>query len=145
MDRNEGVLKYLNDFPGGVCLVSRDSEERILAVNPEALRIFECSSEQQFMDLTHGYFRNLVAAEEFRSVADLYQRREQKADYSFWGFSSRTRTGHFIRIEGIFGPSVDEKRGPLWVVGLVKSTVRHDALETDGATGLLGPMLFTGM
>lgn len=142
MDRNEGVLKYLDDFPGGVCLVSRDSEERILAVNPEALRIFECSSEQQFMDFTHGYFRNLVAAEEFRSVADLYQRREQKANYNFWGFSSRTRTGHFIRIEGIFGPSVDEKRGPLWVVGLVKSTVRHDALETDGDTGLLGPHAF---
>lgn len=142
MDRNEGVLRYLDDFPGGVCLVSRDSEERILAVNQEVLRIFECSSEQQFMDLTNEHFRNLVAAEEFRSVADLYQRREQKADYSFWGFSSRTRTGHFIRIEGIFGPSVDEKRGPLWVVGLVKSTVRHDALETDGATGLLGPHAF---
>ena len=142
MDRNEGVLKYLDDFPGGVCLVSRDSEEKILAVNQEVLRIFECSSEQQFMDLTHGYFRNLVAAEEFRSVADLYESREQKADYSFWGFSSRTRTGHFIRIEGIFGPSVDEKRRPLWVVGLVKSTVRHDVLETDGDTGLLGPHAF---
>lgn len=37
---------------------------------------------------------------------------------------------------------MDEKRGPLWVVGLVKSTVRHDALETDGATGLLGPHAF---
>lgn len=142
MDRNEGVLKYLNDFPGGVCLVSRDSEEKILAVNPEALRIFECTSEQQFMDFTHGYFRNLVAAEEFRSVADLYESRDTKADYSFWGFSSRTRKSHFIRIEGIFGPAVDEKRGPLWVVGLVKSTVRHDALETDGATGLLGPHAF---
>lgn len=142
MDRNEGVLKYLDDFPGGVCLVSRDSEERILAVNQEVLRIFECSSEQQFMDLTNEHFQNLVAAEEFRSVADLYQRREQKADYSFWGFSSRTRTGHFIRIEGIFGPSVDEKRGPLWVVGLVKSTMRHDVLETDGDTGLLGPHAF---
>ena len=142
MDRNEGVLKYLDDFPGGVCLVSRDSEERILAVNPEVLRIFECTSEQQFMDFTHGYFRNLVAAEEFRSVADLYESRDTKADYSFWGFSSRTRKGHFIRIEGIFGPTVDEKRGPLWVVGLVKSTMRHDVLETDGYTGLLGPHAF---
>lgn len=142
MDRNEGVLKYLDDFPGGVCLVSRDSEEKILAVNQEVLRIFECSSEQQFMDLTNEHFRNLVAAEEFRSVADLYQRREQKADYNFWGFSSRTRKGHFIRIEGVFGPAVDEKRGPLWVVGLVKSTMRHDALETDGDTGLLGPHAF---
>lgn len=142
MDRNEGVLKYLDDFPGGVCLVSRDSEERILAVNPEVLRIFECTSEQQFMDFTHGYFRNLVAAEEFRSVADLYESRDTKADYSFWGFSSRTRKSHFIRIEGIFGPAVDEKQGPLWVVGLVKSTVRHDVLETDGDTGLLGPHAF---
>lgn len=142
MDRNEGVLKYLDDFPGGVCLVSRDSEEKILAVNPEALRIFECTSEQQFMDLTHGYFRNLVAAEEFRSVADLYESRDTKADYSFWGFSSRTRKSHFIRIEGIFGPAVDEKQGPLWVVGLVKSTMRHDVLETDGDTGLLGPHAF---
>lgn len=142
MDRNEGVLKYLDDFPGGVCLVSRDSEERILAANQEVLRIFECTSEQQFMDFTHGYFRNLVAAEEFRSVADLYESRDTKADYSFWGFSSRTRKGHFIRIEGIFGPSVDEKRGPLWVVGLVKSTMRHDVLETDGDTGLLGPHAF---
>lgn len=142
MDRNEGVLKYLDDFPGGVCLVSRDSEERILAVNPEVLRIFECTSEQQFMDFTHGYFRNLVAAEEFRSVADLYESRDTKADYSFWGFSSRTRKSHFIRIEGIFGPAVDEKQGPLWVVGLVKSTMRHDVLETDGDTGLLGPHAF---
>lgn len=142
MDRNEGVLKYLDDFPGGVCLVSRDSEEKILAVNPEVLRIFECTSEQQFMDFTHGYFRNLVAAEEFRSVADLYESRDTKADYSFWGFSSRTRKSHFIRIEGIFGPAVDEKQGPLWVVGLVKSTMRHDVLETDGDTGLLGPHAF---
>lgn len=142
MDRNEGVLKYLDDFPGGVCLVSRDSEERILAVNPEVLRIFECTSEQQFMDFTHGYFRNLVAAEEFRSVADLYESRDTKADYSFWGFSSRTRKSHFIRIEGIFGPAVDEKQGPLWVVGLVKTAMRHDVLETDGDTGLLGPHAF---
>lgn len=142
MDRNEGVLKYLDDFPGGVCLVSRDSEEKILAVNPEVLRIFECTSEQQFMDFTHGYFRNLVAAEEFRSVADLYESRDTKADYSFWGFSSRTRKSHFIRIEGIFGPAVDEKQGSLWVVGLVKSTMRHDVLETDGDTGLLGPHAF---
>lgn len=95
MDRNEGVLKYLDDFPGGVCLVSRDSEERILAVNQEVLRIFECTSEQQFMDLTNEHFRNLVAAEEFRSVADLYQRREQKADYSFWGFSKEDQDRSF--------------------------------------------------
>ena len=142
MDRNEGVLKYLNDFPGGVCLVSRDEEERILAVNREALRIFECASEQQFMEFTKGLFRNLMADEDAHSLAGLYQGSERRGNYNFYEGSSKTRTGHFIRIEGVFGPAVDGKRGALWVVGLVQSDVRQSALEKDSDTGLLGPHAF---
>ena len=142
MDRNEGVLKYLNDFPGGVCLVSRDEEERILAVNREALRIFECASEQQFMEFTKGLFRNLMADEDAHSLAGLYQGSERKGNYNFYEGSSKTRTGHFIRVEGVFGPAVDGKRGALWVVGLVQSDVRQSALERDSDTGLLGPHVF---
>ena len=142
MDRNEGVLKYLNDFPGGVCLVSRDEEERILAVNREALRIFECASEQQFMEFTKGLFRNLMADEDAHSLAGLYQGSERRGNYNFYEGSSKTRTGHFIRIEGVFGPAVDGKRGALWVVGLAQSDVRQSALERDSDTGLLGPHVF---
>lgn len=142
MDRNEGVLKYLNDFPGGVCLVSRDEEERILAVNREALRIFECASEQQFMEFTKGLFRNLMADEDAHSLAGLYQGSERRGNYNFYEGSSKTRTGHFIRVEGVFGPAVDGKRGALWVVGLVQSDVRQSALERDSDTGLLGPHAF---
>nr|WP_302708414.1 GGDEF domain-containing phosphodiesterase [uncultured Dialister sp.] len=142
MDRNEGVLKYLNDFPGGVCLVSRDEEERILAVNREALRIFECASEQQFMEFTKGLFRNLMADEDAHSLAGLYQGSERKGNYNFYQGSSKTRTGHFIRVEGVFGPAVDEKRGALWVVGMAQSDVRQSALERDSDTGLLGPHAF---
>jgi len=142
MDRNEGVLKYLNDFPGGVCLVSRDEEERILAVNREALRIFECASEQQFMEFTKGLFRNLMADEDAHSLAALYQGSERRGNYNFYEGSSKTRTGHFIRIEGVFGPAVDGKRGALWVVGLAQSDVRQSALEKDSDTGLLGPHAF---
>ena len=138
MDRNEGVLKYLNDFPGGVCLVSRDEEERILAVNRETLRIFECASEQQFMEFTKGLFRNLMADEDAHSLAGLYQGSERRGNYNFYEGSSKTRTGHFIRVEGVFGPAVDGKRGALWVVGLVQSDVRQSALEKDSDTGLLG-------
>ena len=142
MGKNEGVLKYLNDFPGGVCLVSRDEEERILAVNRETLRIFECASEQQFMEFTKGLFRNLMADEDAHSLAGLYQGSERRGNYNFYEGSSKTRTGHFIRIEGVFGPAVDGKRGALWVVGLVQSDVRQGALERDSDTGLLGPHVF---
>ena len=142
MGKNEGVLKYLNDFPGGVCLVSRDEEERILAVNREALRIFECASEQQFMEFTKGLFRNLMADEDAHSLAGLYQGSERRGNYNFYEGSSKTRTGHFIRIEGVFGPAVDGKRGALWVVGLAQSDVRQSALERDSDTGLLGPHVF---
>ena len=142
MGKNEGVLKYLNDFPGGVCLVSRDEEERILAVNRETLRIFECASEQQFMEFTKGLFRNLMADEDAHSLAGLYQGSERRGNYNFYEGSSKTRTGHFIRVEGVFGPAVDGKRGALWVVGLVQSDVRQSALERDSDTGLLGPHVF---
>lgn len=142
MGKNEGVLKYLNDFPGGVCLVSRDEEERILAANREALRIFECASEQQFMEFTKGLFRNLMADEDAHSLAGLYQGSERRGNYNFYEGSSKTRTGHFIRVEGVFGPAVDGKRGALWVVGLVQSDVRQSALEKDNDTGLLGPHAF---
>ena len=142
MGKNEGVLKYLDDFPGGVCLVSRDEEERILAVNREALRIFECASEQQFMEFTKGLFRNLMADEYAHSLAGLYQGSERRGNYNFYEGSSKTRTGHFIRVEGVFGPAVDGKRGALWVVGLVQSDVRQSALERDSDTGLLGPHVF---
>ena len=142
MGKNEGVLKYLDDFPGGVCLVSRDEEERILAVNREALRIFECASEQQFMEFTKGLFRNLMADEDAHSLAGLYQGSERKGNYNFYEGSSKTRTGHFIRVEGVFGPAVDGKRGALWVVGLAQSDVRQSALERDSDTGLLGPHVF---
>lgn len=142
MGKNEGVLKYLNDFPGGVCLVSRDEEERILAVNREALRIFECASEQQFMEFTKGLFRNLMADEDAHSLAGLYQGSERRGNYNFYEGSSKTRTGHFIRVEGVFGPAVDGKRGALWVVSLVQSDVRQGALERDSDTGLLGPHAF---
>ena len=129
-------------FRGGVCLVSRDEEERILAVNREALRIFECASEQQFMEFTKGLFRNLMADEDAHSLAGLYQGSERRGNYNFYEGSSKTRTGHFIRIEGVFGPAVDGKRGALWVVGLVQSDVRQGALERDSDTGLLGPHAF---
>ena len=142
MGKNEGVLKYLNDFPGGVCLVSQDEEERILAVNREALRIFECASEQQFMEFTKGLFRNLMADEDAHSLAGLYQGSERRGNYNFYEGSSKTRTGHFIRIEGVFGPAVDGKRGALWVVGLAQSDVRQSALERDSDTGLLGSHVF---
>ena len=142
MGKNEGVLKYLDDFPGGVCLVSRDEEERILAVNRETLRIFECASEQQFMEFTKGLFRNLMADEDAHSLAGLYQGSERRGNYNFYEGSSKTRTGHFIRVEGVFGPAVDGKRGGLWVVGLVQSDVRQSALEKDSDTGLLGPHAF---
>ncbi|MGN0954017.1 EAL domain-containing protein [Dialister sp.] len=138
MDQSKGVLQYLDDFPGGVCLVSRDREERILAVNDELLRIFGCDSEEDFLHFTGGHFRGLMAAADYHSVAEMYGGEERNANYNFYGFPSFDRDGHFQRIEGIIGTAEDAKLGPMWVLGLVKSDARHRALERDLDTGLLG-------
>jgi EAL domain-containing protein (putative c-di-GMP-specific phosphodiesterase class I)/GGDEF domain-containing protein len=142
MGKNEGVLKYLDDFPGGVCLVSRDKEERILAVNREALRIFECDSEEEFMEFTKGLFRNLMTAENYHSVEEMYSGHVVKRNYNFYHFSCEARNGESLQVEGIIGPAEDTGFGPVWVLGLVRSDTRHWALERDLDTGLMGKHAF---
>lgn len=142
MEKSRNVMRYLDDFPGGVCIVSRDEEEKILAVNQELLRIFACSTEEEFMEFTHGHFRGLMAEEDYHSVAEMFGSLGREKNYNFYGFPSRTRDGRFIRIEGIFGPAEDTPLGPIWTLGLVRSDVRHLALERDLDTGLLGRHTF---
>ena len=142
MEKSRNVMRYLDDFPGVVCIVSRDEEEKILAVNQELLRIFACSTEEEFMEFTHGHFRGLMAEEDYHSVAEMFGSLDREKNYNFYGFPSRTRDGRFIRIEGIFGPAEDMPLGPIWTLGLVRSDVRHLALERDLDTGLLGRHTF---
>ena len=65
MENRRNCKKWMNDFPGGVLLISRDEEEKILAVNEEVLRIFECPGEKEFMNLSGSRFRGLMPEEEY--------------------------------------------------------------------------------
>lgn len=142
MEKSKQRIGWLDDFPGGVCLVSRDEEERILSVNQEILRIFECDTEEQFIDFTAGRFRGLMTAENYHSVEEMFHGHDTKGNYNFYSFSCETKKGHSLQIEGIIGPAEDRNLGPIWVLGLVRSDTRHWALERDLDTGLIGRHAF---
>lgn len=74
------MQKWMNDFPGGVLLISRDEEEKILAVNDEVLRIFECPGEKEFMNLSGGRFRGLMAEEEYHSLKEVFPATTRRED-----------------------------------------------------------------
>lgn len=138
MENRRNCKKWMNDFPGGVLLISRDEEEKILAVNEEVLRIFECPGEKEFMNLSGSRFRGLIAEEEYRSLEEIFSSHNEKGRYNFYNFSSISLRGRTLDVEGVLGRAEDDEFGPVWVLGLVRSEVRHRALEQEMDTGLIG-------
>lgn len=142
MENRRDCKKWMNAFPGGVLLISRDEEERILAVNEEVLRIFGCSEEQEFLNLSGGCFRGLMSEDGHHPLRDFFSNHNEKGTYNFYSFTSATMRGRTVEVEGVVGKAEDEEFGPVWVVELVQSEVRHMALEQDLDTGLLGRHAF---
>lgn len=138
MENRRNCKKWMNDFPGGVLLISRDEEEKILAVNEEVLRIFECPGEKEFMNLSGSRFRGLIAEEEYRSLEEIFSSHNEKGRYNFYNFSSISLRGRTLDVEGVLGRAEDDEFGPVWVLGLVRSEVRHRVLEQEMDTGLIG-------
>ena len=138
MENRRNCKKWMNDFPGGVLLISRDEEEKILAVNEEVLRIFECPGEKEFMNLSGSRFRGLMPEEEYHSLEEIFSSHNEKGRYNFYNFSSVSLRGRTLDVEGLLGRAEDDALGPVWVLGLVRSEVRHRALEQEMDTGLIG-------
>lgn len=138
MENRRNCKKWMNDFPGGVLLISRDEEEKILAVNEEVLRIFECPGEKEFMNLSGSRFRGLMPEEEYHSLEEIFSSHNEKGRYNFYNFSSISLRGRTLDVEGLLGRAEDDALGPVWVLGLVRSEARHRALEQEMDIGLIG-------
>ena len=138
MENRRNCKKWMNDFLGGVLLISRDEEEKILAVNEEVLRIFECPGEKEFMNLSGSRFRGLMPEEEYHSLEEIFSSHNEKGRYNFYNFSSISLRGRTLDVEGLLGRAEDDALGPVWVLGLVRSEARHRALEQEMDIGLIG-------
>ncbi|MDD6037611.1 MAG: EAL domain-containing protein, partial [bacterium] len=64
------IEELLQGIPGGFVIYRADpTDEKILFVNDEALRLYGCSTMEEFRELTGGYFSGMVHPEDYQSIS----------------------------------------------------------------------------
>ena len=62
------LVRFMDDVPGGFLICCADREEKILYANQTLLRIFRCSTMDEFRAHTGGSFRSLVYPDDLDEV-----------------------------------------------------------------------------
>lgn len=142
--KNKTGTEGLDFYPGGAALISRDGEEKILAVNDKLCEYYQCPSQEAFLAFTGGFYRGMAYQGEYVPLEEVYRRRKDEEPDEFWFYhlAARTQNGHFLRLEGLLSPYEDERFGKAWSLHLIRSRFREGSLETDRVTGLLGRYAF---
>jgi len=142
-DENKG-LESIEFFPGGLVLISRDGEERILTVNAHACEMYQCASKEEFFAFSGRQYCSMVAPDDYVPLAEIYARRTPDSSESLWiyHFQMRTKLGHFRRLEGLLAPVDVPSLGKVWSLHLLMSRSRDEAIESDTVTGLMGRHAF---
>lgn len=65
---SNGIVRFMNQMPGGFFIYHADEEEQIIYVNQALLRIFQCDTLEQFRSLTGNTFQGMVYPEDLDEV-----------------------------------------------------------------------------
>lgn len=63
-----GIIRFMDEMPGGFLIYHAGGEERIVYANKALLRLFQCETMEQFTELTGGTFRGMVHPEDVQAV-----------------------------------------------------------------------------
>ena len=113
------IANGISAMPGGFFVYRADYEtEEIIYANKALLKIFECETEEEFLELTGGTFKGLVFDEDYahieKSIKDQIEKSENKFDDVTYRI--KTRSGQIKYIEDFGSYVEDPKEGPLFYV-----------------------------
>lgn len=106
------LRQFINEVPGGFFIYHADGDEEIIYANDAMCRILECSSLEEFRQVTGNSFRGLVHPDELEDVEKSIWVQIQNSQYDLDRVEYRTITkngairwiddyGHFIRSDMI--------------------------------------------
>ena len=83
--RQEIIYSNIEHMPGGFFTYEKSGDERILSSNRYVWNLFDCENEDEFMSLTGGSFKGMVAPDEYQRVTESIhsqiERDSLKMDY----------------------------------------------------------------
>lgn len=92
---NFGADSILSMIPGGFFIYADDETEKLLSVNETLLSIFECTTLDEFLELTGGSFKGIVHPEDYQEVSRSIsqQIQDDAANMDFVKYRIITKTG----------------------------------------------------
>lgn len=94
-------LRFMEEMPGGVLIYYADGGEEIVYANRALLRIFQCTTMEEFRTLTGNSFRGMVHPEDLENVEQSIREQVAKSQYDldYVEYRVRRRDGQIRWIE----------------------------------------------
>lgn len=132
----EQLLMVANEVaegvPGGFFSYHVDGDLEIISVNKELLTIFECSSAEEFRELTKNSFKNMIYSEDFDSVSEsISSQINSENNLAYVECRIKTKSGAIKYVQD-FGRFVEtEKFGGIFYVFLYDITEEKKRKEAE--------------
>lgn len=116
------VNNLLSMIPGGFFIYENEGDGRILSINEEVLRLFECDSVEEFSKITDGYFKGMVHKDDYLRVkAEIYQQiSESKNKMDYVEYRIVTRKGNVKYVYDYGHLQADDNSQNLFYVFIVE-------------------------
>ena len=123
-----GIIRFMNQMPGGFFIYHADDKEQIIYVNQALLRIFQCETAEEFRRLTGNSFKGMVHPEDLAPVEESIRKQiaQSKYDLDYVEYRIIRRDGEIRWIED-YGHFVrSEIVGDVFYVFLVDATEKKE-------------------
>ena len=139
------IASGLANVPGGFFVYKAHGEEELLYANEELLKIFECDTPEQFIELTGGTFKGIVHPDDLdvaeNSIWNQIRTGNDNLDHLYYRIT--TRTGKIKYIEDFGRLYNDPEQGEVFYVFIVDVQSKHQSFDIDALTGLPGMRRFS--
>lgn len=75
------IVKFMDEMPGGFLIYQADGSEKIIYANKALIRIFQCESLSEFLELTGNSFRGMVHPDDLEEVEDAILKQIADSQY----------------------------------------------------------------
>ena len=75
------IVKFMDEMPGGFLIYQADGSEKIIYANKALIRIFQCESLSEFLELTKNSFRGMVHPDDLEEVEDTILKQIADSQY----------------------------------------------------------------
>lgn len=127
------MIYFMDEMPGGFLIYYAEHEEKIIYANKALLRLFQCSSFQDFQELTGNSFRGIVHPEDYDRVEMSIWEQIAESQYDFDYVEYR-----IIRKDGTIGWVEDyghyvrsDSAGGIFYVFIGDATEKHHRQQME--------------